>query len=104
MKTLLISILILSSAFIPHSAFSKQAVTIDELAKMYDISRCAECHPDKYEDWKTSTMGNSIIDPRVLRGMRSFIRLAIDEEASLTRKDLYYMPELSYPADKRRLS
>lgn len=88
MKTLLIIILLLSSIFIHQTALSKQATTIDELAEMYDIKRCAECHSDKYEDWKTSTMGNSVIDPRVLRGMRSFIRLALDEEKALARKDL----------------
>ena len=88
MKALYIIILLLSSVFIPCSAFSKQAATIDELVEMYDIKRCAECHADKYEDWKTSTMGNSIVDSRVLRGMRSFIRLSLDEEESLARKDL----------------
>lgn len=88
MKALFIIILLLLLVFIPLSAFSKQAATIDELVEMYDIKRCAECHSDKHEDWKTSTMGNSMIDPRVLRGMRSFIRLSLDEEKSLARKDL----------------
>jgi len=55
---------------------------------MYDIKLCAECHADKYEEWKTSSMGNSIADPRVLRGMRTFIRLAIDKEEALERRDL----------------
>lgn len=88
MKPLHSIVLITALIFICQPAFSKQAATIDELVEMYDIKRCAECHPDKYEDWKTSTMGNSVVDPRVLRGMRSFIRLALDEEKTLKRKDL----------------
>lgn len=88
MKALLIIILILSPVFIHQPAFSKQAATIDELVEMYDIKRCAECHADKYEEWKTSSMGNSVIDPRVLNGMRTFIRLTIEEEKTMGRKDL----------------
>src|SRR4030067_750751 len=88
MKLLLTIILIVSSIFIHQSAFSKQAVTIDELAEMYDIRRCAECHAEKYEEWKTSSMGHSVIDPRVLNGMRTFIRLTIEEEKTMGKKDL----------------
>jgi len=72
----------------PQEAIAKKAATIDELVSMYDIKLCAECHADKYEEWKTSSMGNSIADPRVLRGMRTFIRLAIDKEEALERRDL----------------
>ncbi len=75
-------------AFTPQYALSKKAATIDELVEMYNIKSCAECHEDKYEEWKTSSMGNSVIDPRVLRGMRTFIRLALDVEKPLERKDL----------------
>ena len=57
----------------PLNVFSKKADTIDELVAMYDITPCAECHEDKHDEWKTSTMGNSVIDPRVLRGWRTFI-------------------------------
>jgi nitrate/TMAO reductase-like tetraheme cytochrome c subunit len=88
MKAVSLFILIISIVLIQRSAFSEKAKTIDELVSMYDIQPCAECHEKNYEEWKTSTMGNSVIDPRVLRGMRTFIRLAIDEEDSLARKDL----------------
>ncbi|GAB4541342.1 MAG: hypothetical protein Fur0020_10710 [Thermodesulfovibrionia bacterium] len=33
-------------------------------------------------------MGNSVIDPRVLKGFRTFIRLELDDEPTLSRKDL----------------
>lgn len=92
METLLkdiVSIFLLVLVLIVPSALdARQASTIDELAEMYSITACAECHQDKYEEWKTSSMGNSVIDPRVLRGWRTFIRLAVDQEASLARKDL----------------
>jgi hypothetical protein len=73
---------------LPHSAFSKKADTIDELVAMYDIKPCATCHKDKYDQWKTSTMGNSVGDPRVLRGLHTFIKLELDQEKALSRKDL----------------
>lgn len=88
LKALLIVIIIVSPLFVHHSVFSKQAATIDELAEMFDIKRCAGCHADKYEEWKTSNMGNSVVDPRVLNGMRTFIRLTIEEEDTMGRKDL----------------
>ena len=88
MRLIISFILLLSTAVLPYPVFAEKAATIDELVKMYDIKPCAGCHADKYEDWKTSTMGNSVVDPRVLLGMRSFIRLAIDEEKALKREDL----------------
>lgn len=88
MRSILIYILLLSFFFLPHEVIAKEASTIDELVEMYNIMPCAECHRDKYEEWKTSSMGNSIIDPRVLKGMRTFMRLSIDKEEALERKDL----------------
>jgi len=87
-KSIFISVLILSIIFLQAPVSAKKAATIDELVEMYDIKPCAECHPDKYEEWKGSTMSNSMADPRVLRGMRTFIRLALDREPELQRKDL----------------
>jgi hypothetical protein len=88
MKLISTVVFLVCFMFIPQHVYAGKASTIDELVSMYDITPCAECHEENYEEWKTSTMGNSLIDPRVLRGMRTFIRLAIDEEDSLKRKDL----------------
>ncbi|MBI5056397.1 MAG: hypothetical protein HZB61_07270 [Nitrospirae bacterium] len=88
MRLFNLCILILVIALLPGTASSKKAETIDELVEMYDIKSCADCHEDKYNEWKTSTMGNSVADPRVLRGMRTFIRLALDQEKTLGRGDL----------------
>jgi len=88
MRFIPVGILLFLSMLLVQSASAKQAETIDELAEMYSIDKCAACHEEQYNEWKTSSMGNSVIDPRVLRGWRTFIRLALDVEASLTRKDL----------------
>ncbi len=87
---LLVIIFIMQSFILlaPQHSYSQKAKTIDELVKMYDITPCIVCHKDKYEEWKTSTMGNSVVDPRVLRGLRTFIRLELDQEPTLSRKDL----------------
>jgi hypothetical protein len=88
MKTFIIFGILLLIPVIPLKSFSQKASTIDELIAMYDITPCAECHEDKHSEWKTSTMGNSVIDPRVLRGFRTFIKLELDQEKTLRRKDL----------------
>jgi hypothetical protein len=89
MRPLIIILVIIPFIFlIPQYSYPQKAKTIDELVKMYDITRCITCHRNKYEEWKTSTMGNSVIDPRVLRGWRTFIRLELDQEPTLSRKDL----------------
>ncbi|RJQ43812.1 MAG: hypothetical protein C4538_11345 [Nitrospiraceae bacterium] len=88
MRFRLLFVFLLAVALTPQSVSAKKASTIDELAEMYSIKHCAECHKDKYEEWKTSSMGNSLADPRVLKGMRTFIRLAIDREEELERKAL----------------
>jgi len=87
-RVIFILLLFLAVFFVPRDILAKKASTIDELAGMYDISLCADCHEDKYEEWKTSEMGNSVIDPRVLRGWRAFIRLELDQEPTMSRKDL----------------
>lgn len=88
MRILSIIILLISISLIPYPACAKKASTIDELAAMYSIDICAGCHEGKHSEWKSSTMGNSVIDPRVLRGWRTFIKLELDKEEALSRKDL----------------
>jgi ABC-type tungstate transport system substrate-binding protein len=46
-------IIILCIAF-PLPAFAQKAKTIDELAAMFDSSRCKECHDVIYEQWEKS--------------------------------------------------
>jgi hypothetical protein len=87
-KHTLIFILLLTFSLVAERSFAGKASTIDELVEMYDITPCAACHEEKHSEWKRSTMGNSVADPRVLRGWRTFIRLELDDEETLSRKDL----------------
>ncbi|MCX8026948.1 MAG: multiheme c-type cytochrome ExtKL [Thermodesulfovibrionales bacterium] len=41
----------------------KKANSIDELAKMYDVSSCKVCHPKIYEEWSKSLHARSIYGP-----------------------------------------
>jgi nitrate/TMAO reductase-like tetraheme cytochrome c subunit len=50
------STLILSLVFLalPFTASAQKAKTIDELAKMFDSSRCKSCHAEIYAQWEKS--------------------------------------------------
>jgi cytochrome c553 len=73
---------------ISYPVCAEKASTIDELAARYSIDICAGCHEEKHSEWKSSTMGNSVIDLRVLGGWRTFIKLELDKDEALSRKDL----------------
>ena len=42
----------------------RKAQTVDELAKIYDVSSCKPCHKQIYEDWEKSLHARSIIGTR----------------------------------------
>lgn len=88
MRLYFIVILIFILPLVTSVASAQKATTIDELADMYSIKACADCHEEKHKEWKRSTMGNSVVDPRVLRGWRTFIKLELDKESTMSRKDL----------------
>jgi len=43
------------------AAQEKKAATVDELAKMYDVSSCKQCHPKEYGEWEKSIHARSLI-------------------------------------------
>jgi len=43
------------------AAQEKKAKTVDELAKMYDVSSCKQCHPKQFEEWAKSIHARSLI-------------------------------------------
>ncbi|NTW58500.1 MAG: cytochrome C [Nitrospirae bacterium] len=43
------------------AAQEKKATTVDELAKMYDVSSCKQCHPKQFEEWAKSIHARSLI-------------------------------------------
>ncbi|MBI4683720.1 MAG: cytochrome C [Nitrospirae bacterium] len=48
------AILVFFCIVFPVIAFAEKAKTIDELAKMYDSSRCKSCHAEIYAQWEKS--------------------------------------------------
>lgn len=75
--------LILFFVAMPLVAFSaqKKATTIDELAKMYDVSSCKECHPKIYDEWEKSYHATSLVgSPRTMATLSSAIRDGILKE------------------------
>lgn len=88
MRLYVVLIVLISVAFISPSAFSATANTIDELAAMYSIEACVDCHEDIHDEWKNSWHAKSIVDSRVLRTWRTFILGGLDKSETAKRKDL----------------
>ena len=76
LKLFLVAFLVL----LPISAFGEKAKTIEELAKMYDSSRCKECHAEIYAQWENSHHARSLMGvqdglfmtPLVMKGKTPF--------------------------------
>lgn len=78
MRSLRLALVLLFMA-LPLIAFAAQpetkAKTIDELAKMYDVSSCKTCHQKIFEEWEQSLHAKSLIGtPRTLGGMTGFFK------------------------------
>jgi hypothetical protein len=57
-----------------EKAADKKAKTIDELAAMYDVSKCKECHVKEHEEWSKSLHAKSLIGtPRTMATIRTAI-------------------------------
>jgi hypothetical protein len=57
------------------AAEDRKAQTVDELAKMYDVSSCKECHKEVYEQWEKSLHARSILGTgRTAAGMGGMIK------------------------------
>ena len=75
-KSILVAILIL----LPMTAFGGKAGTIEELAAMYDSTRCRECHAEIYARWEQSHHARSLMGvqdglmmtPLALKGLTPF--------------------------------
>lgn len=60
MKFLKLLIILLCVA-LPLSAFAQKAKTVDELAAMFDSSRCKMCHAEIYAQWENSHHARSLM-------------------------------------------
>jgi len=78
MRLIVTLMFIISVALVPQFANAELAKTIDELAAMYSIEKCAECHEDIHDEWKNSWHGQSLTDARVIRAWRTFIISGLD--------------------------
>lgn len=61
---------------LPLSAFSSEkAKSIDELAKMYDVSSCKTCHAKIFSEWEKSYHAKSLVgSPRTMATLASSIK------------------------------
>ncbi len=68
MKVLLF--LLFAAVFVPGiaAAQEKKANTIDELAKMYDVSSCKPCHAKIYDEWEKSMHSRSLFGTKRTMG------------------------------------
>jgi hypothetical protein len=77
-------ILILLCMMMPAPAFSaaeKKAESIEELAQMYDVSSCKECHEKEYNEWKKSYHSASLVGSlRTMATIASAVRSGMIEE------------------------
>ncbi|KPK36724.1 MAG: cytochrome C [Nitrospira bacterium SG8_35_1] len=76
LKSFLVVLLVL----LPAVSFGKKAQTIEELAKMYDSTRCKECHEEIYARWEKShharslmgVQGGMFMTPLAMKGKTPF--------------------------------
>lgn len=63
MNSLILAVLLVAA--LPLSSYGMQqarkANTVDELAKMYDVSSCRKCHEQIYKEWEKSIHARSLI-------------------------------------------
>jgi Zn-finger protein len=58
----------------PAFSVEKKAKTIDELAKMYDVSSCKQCHAKIHEEWEKSAHAVAMVGTgRTIGGTKGYI-------------------------------
>jgi len=95
------------------AAEAKKAKTIDELAAMYDVSACKQCHEDIYKDWEKSIHSRSIfgtgrtaatIKTTVAVGLTGWKNSGVKKPEDVTVKNLMicakcHLPQLAEATD-----
>lgn len=61
MRLIKCMVIVLLAVFPMMLAASEKAKTIDELARMYDVSSCKPCHSKIYEEWEKSMHSRSLV-------------------------------------------
>lgn len=66
---------------LPATAQEKKARTVEELAKMYDVSSCKTCHAKEFGEWEKSIHARSLIGTgRTMATIRNAIQDAMMKE------------------------
>lgn len=87
MRSMVALVFLIALVVVPCTLIAAPATTIDELVAPYDSSKCADCHDDIHNEWKSSWHAQPITDPRVLKTWRTFILSGLDKSKG-SRKDL----------------
>lgn len=76
MRNLLVLLLAFMLLLVPLTVQSAQkAKSIDELAKMYDVSSCKTCHEKIYNEWEKSYHAKSLVgSPRTMATIAGTVR------------------------------
>jgi hypothetical protein len=62
------------ASLVDAGSAQQKANSIEELAKMYDVSSCKKCHSKQFEEWEKSSHSISIGSPRTRVAMADFVR------------------------------
>jgi len=77
------ALLALPSLVAAAGGTGKKANSIDELAKMYDVSSCKECHEKEFTEWEQSFHAKSLVgSPRTMATIASTVKAGILKEYS----------------------
>ncbi len=106
MRSILMGLLTLFILVVPVQSLSaKEANTIDELLKMYDESKCKDCHPEQYNQWKESY--HAVAITHALNGLKNFFEVGVPKEwnRKLTKTEVLkcldcHAPVVNYASEK----
>lgn len=81
MKLLRLAVIMVFIALPLTAAAAEKAKTVDELAKMYDVSSCKGCHKQVFEEWEKSYHAASLVgSPRTMATIASAVKDGILKE------------------------
>ena len=94
-------IVVLCIILFGQSALASTVTNIDELISMYDSSQCRNCHDDIEPSWKHSSHSKSVINPDVIKALKSTIVKSAKTESRSTIKKCFlcHAPQVSSASD-----
>lgn len=96
---------LLAFLIVPTSLMAQEADTIDGLVKMFDETKCKECHLSQHAEWKDSWHSKAIVSS--LGGIRNFLAVGVPIEwkREITKVEVLkclecHSPIVNYASDK----